>query len=60
MTPTLKAPGTKHLKLNYDEPPSSFAFTFNLRHYTMELCGLAGVAASRVGSPDGGGGRGMA
>jgi len=32
--PTLKAPGTKHLILKYDEPPSNFAFKFNLRRYT--------------------------
>jgi len=31
--PTLKAPGTKHLKLKYDEPLSKFAFKFNLRRY---------------------------
>jgi len=31
--PTLKAPGTKRLKLKYDEPLSNFAFNFNLRHY---------------------------
>jgi len=27
----LKAPGTSRLKLKYDEPPSNFAFNFNLR-----------------------------
>jgi len=32
--PTLKAPGTKRLKLIYDEPPSKFAFKFNLRRHT--------------------------
>ena len=32
--PTLKAPGTERLKLKYDEPPSNFAFKFNLRRYT--------------------------
>ena len=31
--PTVKVPGTKHLTLKYDEPPSKFAFNFNLRHY---------------------------
>ena len=30
--PTLKPPGTYRLKLDYDEPLSSFAFNFNLRH----------------------------
>jgi hypothetical protein len=39
--PTLKAPGTKRLKLYYDEPPSNFGFKCNLRHYTA-----AGVGAS--------------
>jgi hypothetical protein len=33
MKPTLKAPGTKHLKLKYDEPLLKLAFKFNLRHY---------------------------
>ncbi len=32
--PTLKAPGTKRLKLEYDEPLSNFAFKFNLRRYS--------------------------
>ena len=31
--PTLKAPGTQRLKPYYGEPPSNFAFKFNLRHY---------------------------
>ena len=35
--PTLKAPGAKHLKLEFDEPPSNFGFEFNLRHYTWAL-----------------------
>jgi len=34
MKPTLKAPGSMHLKLKYDESPSKFAFKFNLRRYT--------------------------
>ena len=33
--PTLKAPGSKRLKLKYDELLSSFGFNFNLRHYTL-------------------------
>jgi len=33
MKPTLKAPGSKRLKLWFDEPLSSFAFNFNLRRY---------------------------
>jgi len=32
---TLKAPGTKRLKLEYDEALSNFAFNFNLRRYTV-------------------------
>ena len=31
--PTLKASGTKRLKLKYDEPLSKLAFKFNLRRY---------------------------
>jgi hypothetical protein len=31
--PTLKAPGTEHLKLKCDELLSGFAFNFNLRRY---------------------------
>ena len=33
--PTLTAPGTKRLKLQYDSLLSNFAFKFNLRRYTM-------------------------
>ena len=29
----LNAPGTERLKLSCDEPPSNFAFKFNLRRY---------------------------
>jgi len=36
MKPVLKAPGTMLLKLRYDEPLSSFAFSFNLRRYSKE------------------------
>ena len=32
--PTSTAPGTKCLKLNYDELLSNFAFNFDLRRYT--------------------------
>jgi hypothetical protein len=32
--PTLEPPGTKGLKLTYDEPLSKFAFNFSLRRYT--------------------------
>jgi hypothetical protein len=34
--PKLKAPGTKRLKLKYDELLSTFAFKINSRRYTME------------------------
>jgi hypothetical protein len=34
MKRTLKAPGTKLLKLKYDKPLSKFGFRFNLRRYT--------------------------
>ena len=33
INPTLNAPGTQRLKLQYDEVLSSFAFNFNLRRY---------------------------
>jgi len=31
--PTLKVPGSKHLKPKYDEPLLNFAFNFKLRRY---------------------------
>jgi hypothetical protein len=31
----LKAPGTKRLKLKYDEPPVTFAFNISLRRYNV-------------------------
>jgi hypothetical protein len=36
-----KAPGTKRLKLKYDERLSSFAFNFNLRRYSTGLGGMS-------------------
>jgi hypothetical protein len=45
--PTLKPPGTKRLKLICDKPPSSFAFNFKLRRYTMVLV-RPGVYAENV------------
>jgi len=33
--PTFDAPGTKRLKLKYDEPLSNVAFESNLRRYIM-------------------------
>jgi len=35
MNPKMKPPGTKRLKLEYDGPPSNFAFKFNLRRYNV-------------------------
>jgi hypothetical protein len=35
----LKAPGTKLLRLEYDEQLSDFAFKFNLRRYNQEMLG---------------------
>ena len=43
--PTLKAPGTKRLKLEYDGLLSNFAFKFNLRRYTQGLLAEAAVGA---------------
>ena len=40
---TLKAPGTKRLKLNYDNLLSNSAFKFNLRRYNA-----AGVGRCRL------------
>ena len=42
MKPKLKAPGTKLLKLKYDEALSNFAFKINLRLYTWAGEALAG------------------
>ena len=68
--PTLKAPGPKRSKLQYDELLSSFPFRFNLRRYTSEAAtaytmptssssGLSSEAPGLGGglySPVGGGG----
>jgi hypothetical protein len=37
--PTLKAPGTKRLKLKCDEPLSKFAFNFKSRRYSKAIVG---------------------
>ena len=47
--PILRAPGTERLKLKYDEPPSKFAFKFNLRRYTEEA-GERKAAAQEAGA----------
>jgi hypothetical protein len=36
--PTLKAPGSKRLKLEYDKLLSGFAFNLNLRRYSTGRC----------------------
>ena len=54
--PTLKAPGTKRLKLKSDEPLSSFAFEFKLRRYSKvygQLWSLIVDAKTRRRRPDG-------
>jgi hypothetical protein len=33
--PMLKAPGTERLQLEYNKPPSNFAFKFSLRRYIL-------------------------
>jgi hypothetical protein len=43
---TLETPGTKRLTLKYDEPLSTFALTFNLRHYTQGF-GVVGWGATQ-------------
>ena len=69
INPTLKPPGTKLLKLKYDEPLSKIAFKFNLRRYSKEparqgwqIIGYyGGGAGDRGGLPwghPGGGGEG--
>jgi hypothetical protein len=40
---TLKAPGTRRLKLEFDELLSSFAFSFKLRRYTLARAPHGGV-----------------
>ena len=45
--PSLKAPGTKRLRLKHDTPLSNFAFTFNLRRYT-EAAGTGGGAKTAM------------
>jgi hypothetical protein len=45
---TLKAPGTKRLKLQYYEPPSNFAFNFNLRSYIKDQAKTLRVPAYQL------------
>jgi hypothetical protein len=48
MRPTLKAPGSKRLKLKYGEPLSNYAFNFNLRRYTSAPCPSTASAPGAV------------
>ena len=50
--PTLKAPGTKRLKLKHDKVLSSFAFKFNLRRYNpaMRTCDAVQARLDKAGS----------
>ena len=49
---TVKAPGTKRLKLNHDKLLSRLAFNFNLRRYTMaERFGMEGLKAGAYTRP---------
>jgi len=48
MKATLKAPGTKRLKLEFDALLSSFAYKFNLRHY-IEIASDAAASFREVG-----------
>jgi hypothetical protein len=51
--PTLKAPGTKHLKAKCEELLSNFGYKLNLRRYTVACVRIAAdvqVAATTVGA----------
>jgi len=55
--PTLKAPGTKRLKVQYDEPLLTFAINFSLRRYNVEddvshIVGEAGGKARYISSTE--------
>jgi hypothetical protein len=49
---TLKPRGTTHLKLGHDEPPSHFAFKFNLRQYSMDASSAAEWHSNMSASAD--------
>ena len=66
--PTLKAPGTKRLKLKYEKLLSSFVFNFGLRRYSPEQLALdaarkkraaAAAAAALASESHGSPGRGL-
>ena len=48
--PTVKAPGTKRLKLNCDAPLSNVAFNFELRRYTKAGLASAVLAGLEAGA----------
>jgi hypothetical protein len=50
MKPILKPPGTEHLKLECDIPPSTFGFKFNLCRYSMASASTPGPRVSPLGS----------
>jgi len=51
--PTLKAPGSRRLKLKYDRLLSNFAFNFNLRRHNLfvRIFDMRHVAAAGPASP---------
>jgi len=56
--PTLKAPGTKHLKLKYHKTLLDFPFKFNSRRYNMDNNYLPAMDAWRGAGAKDFGGRG--
>jgi len=46
---TLKAPGTKRLKLSHDDPLSDFAFKINLHRYRMDYETASSIINTKVG-----------
>ena len=48
--PTLKAPGSKRLKLEDEKMLSNFAFKFHLRRYTWDGLGATRLAFDKFGS----------
>jgi len=50
--PTLKAPGTKRLKLKCDQPLTNVAFKFKLRRYTKVLWSDSGTAGGTAAAAE--------
>jgi hypothetical protein len=48
---TLKAPGSKRLKLEFDELLSNFAFKSKLRRYSLASPAAAAEAGKRLAAP---------